>query len=85
LILYVQRILNIRKHDGYPRLWEVLQQWAIFSVWFKVIIVRFPNLFRVARDALDILAYFGGGLLAWAVWHWCDRPVGRDTGFNPTL
>jgi hypothetical protein len=73
LILYVQRLLNIRKHDGYPRLWEVLQQWVIFSVWFKIILVRFPHVFRVARDPLDILAYLAGGLLAYAIWHSWER------------
>jgi hypothetical protein len=74
MILYLQRRLGVRRHDGPPRLWEVLQHWAIFSVVFKAIMPRFPQVFRTSGDPWDMLAYIGGGLIAWAIWNW---PIGK--------
>lgn len=78
IILGLQRILGIRRHDGYPRLWEMLQNWAIFSVLFEVILPRFPQYFRTTGDPLDVLAYLAGGTLAW-IW-WSFRARRRDPG-----
>jgi hypothetical protein len=68
MILGLQRLLKIRRHDGRPRLWEVLQHWVIFSVVFEVVIPRFPQHFRSTADVLDVVAYLMGGLLAWIGW-----------------
>jgi hypothetical protein len=69
MILYGQRLFGIRRHDGYPRWWEVLQHWAIFSVVFQVVIPRLPRgIYSSAGDPWDVLAYFVGGVLAWAWW-----------------
>jgi hypothetical protein len=70
IILYIQRRLRVRLHDGYPRLWEILQNWAIFAILYKVILVRFPHVYRVARDPIDVIAYLAGGLAAWLFWKW---------------
>lgn len=67
-ILYAQRLVGLRKHDGYPRLWEVLQHWVIFSIVFEVVIPRFPKYFRSTADPLDVVAYLAGGLVAWLYW-----------------
>jgi len=72
VILGVQRALGVRRHNGYPRLWEVLQNWVIFSVVFEVILPRFPKYFRSTSDPLDVLAYLAGGVAAWA-WWWRSR------------
>src|ERR1700677_4634036 len=45
MILYIQRALGLRTHDGYPRLWELFQNWAIFSIVFQAILPRFPETF----------------------------------------
>jgi len=68
MILYAQRLIGVRKHDGYPRAWEIFQHWAIFSIMFQVVIPRFPKTFISAGDPWDILAYFIGGTTAG--WYW---------------
>jgi len=68
MILYVQRRIGLRRHDGPPRMWEILQHWAIFSVVFEVILPRLPQCFRTTADPLDVLAYLIGGMMAWMWW-----------------
>lgn len=80
MILRAQQILGLRRHDDYPRLWEVLQHWAIFSIVFEVIIPRFPSRFDSTADPFDVLAYLAGGLLAWAWWSWRRRVARRREG-----
>ena len=77
LILRLQRLLGIRYHDDYPRAWEILQQWALFSLVFQVIMPRFPKIFRGAGDPYDMIAYFAGGLLAWLWWSYRARRLCR--------
>lgn len=73
IILGVQRVIGLRRHDGFPRLWEVLQNWIIFSILFEVIIPRFPRYFRSTADPLDAVAYLVGGIVAWGWWSWHSR------------
>ena len=73
IILYIQRILGIRSHDGYPRPWEIFQQWVIFSVMFQWVIPKFPKTFTSAGDPLDMIAYLAGGVVAGFVWNLYDR------------
>ena len=68
VILYIQRIIGLRKHDADPRVWEIAQQFIIFTIMFQVIIPRFPRTFNSAGDPYDIIAYFAGGVLAGAYW-----------------
>ena len=77
MILRAQQILGLRRRDDYPRLWEVLQHWAIFSIVFEGIIPRFPSRFDSTADTFDVLAYLAGGLLAWAWWRWRQRIARR--------
>ena len=80
--LGLQRLLRVRQHDGRPRLWEVFQHWAVFSVMFELVIPRFPRQFHSTADPLDVLAYLGGGLAAWFVWSWASaRNRGSDSSF----
>jgi len=69
MILGLQRLLRIRRHDGPPQLWEVLQHAVIFSVLFEVILPRYPQVFRTTADPWDAVCYFVGGLGAWVVWN----------------
>jgi hypothetical protein len=73
MILYAQRLLKVRRHDGYPRFWEIAQQWAIFAVMFQAIIPRFPGIFISAGDPWDMLAYAAGGIIAGIYWRSVSR------------
>lgn len=66
--LGMQRLLRLRRHDAPPRLWEVLQHAVVFSVVFEVLLPRYPHTFRTTADPWDAVAYFVGGLFAWALW-----------------
>jgi hypothetical protein len=70
MILYVQRRIGLRLHDGPPRMWEILQHWAIFSVLFEAILPRYPRYFRSVADPVDVVAYLAGGITAWLCWQW---------------
>jgi hypothetical protein len=74
IILRVQQLLGLRRHDAYPRAWEIFQHGIIFSVVFQLILPRFPQTFTSAGDPYDILAYLAGGLLAGAYWNIASRP-----------
>lgn len=68
--LGLQRLARVRKHDDPPRLWETLQHAAVFSIVFEVLLPRLPDYFISRADALDAVAYFVGGIAAWAWWRW---------------
>jgi hypothetical protein len=68
IILWAQRMIGLRRHDGPPRLWEVLQHWLVFSLIFEVVVPRFPDRFRSTADPLDGAAYLVGGLAGLALW-----------------
>lgn len=79
LILLAQRMVLVRRHDGYPRWWEILQHFVIFSIVFQVVLPRFPGAFTSAGDPYDMLAYLMGGILAGAYWAIAERgSVRRD-------
>ena len=69
MILWLQRRMGLREHDGPPRAWEVLQHWAIFSILFEVILPHFPQYFLTAADPWDVVAYWVGGMGAWMWWN----------------
>src|SRR5215211_5187572 len=62
VILGVQRRIGLRCHDGPPRMWEVLQHWAIFSVVFELILPRLPQYFKSVADPMDVVTYLIGGM-----------------------
>ena len=68
MILFAQRQLGLRRHDGYPRWWEIGQHWAIFSVVFEVVLPRMGPAFDTTADPWDVVAYAAGGALAGAWW-----------------
>ncbi len=80
MILYVQRLLGLRRHDGHPRWWEIAQHWAIFSVVFEVVLPRFPGSFDTTADPWDVVAYAAGGAAAGLWWRWRER---RSPGCTP--
>ena len=74
--LGLQRRVGLRRHDGRPRLWEVVQHAAAFSVMFEIVIPRFPTVFCSTADPMDALAYLAGGLIAYGIW--CGLPLRRQ-------
>jgi len=68
MILWLQRRMGLRVHDGPPRVWEVLQHWAIFSILVEVLLPRFPQYFRTVADPMDVVAYLVGGMMGWMWW-----------------
>ena len=78
--LGLQRLAGLRRHDGPPRLWEVAQHAAVFSVVFEVALPRLPGAFRSTADPLDAAAYLVGGLVGYAVWARSGR---RGSGIAP--
>jgi hypothetical protein len=79
IILYIQHLTGVRPHYRFPRLWEILQIFAVFTVVFQWWVPKFPRVFVSAHDPYDILAYFAGGILAWLIWS--SKPQGA-TGRN---
>jgi hypothetical protein len=69
MILFGQRVLRLRRHDGYPQWWEIAQHWAIFSVVFEVVLPRMGTTFDTTADPWDVVAYAAGGIAAGAWWH----------------
>ena len=68
MILRVQRLLGIRRHDDFPHVWELFQHWVIFSVVFEVILPRLPGTFDTTADPWDVVAYLAGAIVALCFW-----------------
>lgn len=67
LVLWMQRRLDLRRHDDFPSIGEIAFHVAIWSVLCEVI---GPHLMRTTGDARDVLAYAAGGFIAWLWWRW---------------
>ena len=70
MILFGQRVLRLRRHDGFPRWWEIVQHWVIFSVVFEVVLPRMGPAFDTTADPWDVVAYAAGGAGALAGLWW---------------
>jgi hypothetical protein len=77
MILYFQYLIGLRKHDDFPHVWEIFQNWAAFVIVFQVVIPRFPKTFTSAGDPRDILAYLAGGIIAGVYWSIAARKISR--------
>jgi hypothetical protein len=73
MILYAQRLLALRRHDGWPRWWEMLQHWVIFSIVFEVVLPRLPQWFAHTNDPWNVAAYLAGGVVAEIFWKVSER------------
>lgn len=73
LILWLQRKLGLRRHDGFPQFSEVLFHLALWSLLFEVIGPRFVA--HATGDAGDIVAYTLGAFFAGIFW---EIPVSLD-------
>ncbi|HVF51495.1 MAG TPA: hypothetical protein VNA19_15515 [Pyrinomonadaceae bacterium] len=70
LLLLLHRRFSLRLTDAPPTAREVALHLLVWSIYFEFV----GPLFFVAAtaDAWDVLAYWTGGLVAWAVW---NRPA----------
>jgi hypothetical protein len=68
MILYAQHIIGLRKGAAYPRVWEIFQNFVVFTIVFQGITPRLPRIFTSAGDPWDILAYAAGGIVAGFYW-----------------
>jgi hypothetical protein len=80
IVLRTQSLLRIRRHDAPPTLFEILHNWAIFSILYELVLPRLP-IFNSAADPYDVLAYLTGGLLAYAYWN--RTTPSREFRYNP--
>jgi len=65
LLLWLQRRVGLRRHDGMPTGSEILGALAVWSVLFEAL---GPRWMPVTGDPLDVVAYGVGGLAAWLWW-----------------
>jgi hypothetical protein len=78
MILYFEHLIGLRKHYGFPRAWEIFQNWAAFSIVFQLVIPRFPKTFITAGDPCDMLAYAIGGVIAGVYWGIAGRRRSKE-------
>jgi hypothetical protein len=73
-LLFLQRRLGLRKHDGPPDFREIILHLAIWSVLFEII---GPHLMRVTGDVRDVVAYAAGACMAGWIWQrtCCKTPA----------
>jgi hypothetical protein len=81
--LYAQHVIGLRRHERYPRAWEILQHFVAFTVVFQLIMPRYPKIFITAGDPLDIIAYLAGGILAGCWWSVVERVPVRRAAAQP--
>jgi hypothetical protein len=68
LVLFIHKTFGLRKADSFPKIFEVILHlviWSIYCEWIGPIIQN-----KGIADPLDVLAYWVGGLLSWALWNW---------------
>lgn len=67
IVLWFERSLRLRRHDGHPTLKEGAFYLVVWSVLFELL---GPHLLsRATGDAWDVFAYFAGGVAAYLWWH----------------
>ncbi len=65
-LLWVFRMLGLRRHDKAPTMSEVTQWTALWAVCFEW---AFPTFFHMGTaDGWDAVCYGVGGMIAWLVW-----------------
>ncbi|HNQ24808.1 MAG TPA: hypothetical protein PKK06_17135 [Phycisphaerae bacterium] len=69
IMLYVERKLGARGHDGVPQWYELLIPVAVWSVLFEVLLPLHPSLRGVVvGDYMDVLFYVLGACTAGLFW-----------------
>lgn len=67
-MLWAQRALRLRTHDGPPEPPEIAVPVVIWSVWFELLLPG--RVTGAVGDPLDVVAYVAGGIIAWSAWKW---------------
>jgi ubiquinone/menaquinone biosynthesis C-methylase UbiE len=82
-LLWMQRGLGWRKHDGPPTPGEILGHWAIWSLVCEGLAPRFLS--HAVADFHDVIAYAAGALVAGLWWNRrkiLSRAASKATGFD---
>ena len=76
MILWGQRVLRLRSHDGLPTPIDLVVPLLVWSLAFEVILPSWPGWSNIAfPDPGDIVSYAAGGLAAAIFWRWWYRPT----------
>lgn len=67
LLLLVHRKFSLRQTDAPPSLREVALHLLVWSIYFEFVGPLFVT--SATADIWDVLAYWTGGLVAWAIWN----------------
>lgn len=78
LLLRVHVQLGLRRATDFPSLAEIAGHLLVWSLLFEIAGPRLTA--HATSDALDILCYWSGGAVAWALWNLSPR---NQTKTNP--
>jgi hypothetical protein len=86
IMLWIERQLGLRQHDGPPNTIEVLIPLIVLAAAFEVVIPSHPEWHvPTVPDPKDVLAYCIGSLVAVAIWQWRYRGgKPREPDASPT-
>ena len=71
IMLWAQRVLRLRNHDGPPQPHEIVIPLVIWAAVFEVILPATSTFHgKAVPDPLDVLCYAGGALVAASFWRW---------------
>jgi len=67
-VLWVDRQIGLRDHDGPPTVFELFLHLVIWSAYFEGLAPLLTSVYRTTADPLDVAAYAVGGLAASLIW-----------------
>jgi hypothetical protein len=67
-VLWVNREIGLRTHDGPPTPYELIIHLVIWSLYFEGLAPLLTKVYRTTADPLDVAAYAVGGLAASLIW-----------------
>lgn len=67
LLLWLHRKLSLRRTDAPPSFGETAVHLLVWSLYFELVGPAFYA--RATADWRDVLAYWAGGVIAWAFWN----------------
>jgi hypothetical protein len=79
MVLGIQRIVGLRRHDRPPSMGEILGTLALWAVLFEGVFPLFPG--KGTADPMDVVAYAAGAAVAAMVWGSEVEPPGHSKSF----
>lgn len=70
-ILWLHRMLGLRRHDGIPDREEILAATLVWAIAFEIVVPAIDGIGNyAAADPIDVLCYFLGSVMAMFAWRW---------------